>query len=889
MRTRLAEQGSILVDRSAVVAALRAWVDDERERLRRRFELEPTGTLACRAESLLFDVLLAEMHRLAGRVVEHRVGAIPAEADLCLAAVGGYGRAALAPWSDIDVVFIPAHEQNEAIDAVVREMLLLLNDTLVPGQHPQVAHSYRPLADLGLIDHQTATALLESRFIAGNDSLHVHFMQSLLRSIDPVEFLHQNLHERRLVWDDPTQSVYAVEPNLKSGPGGLRDFHAGLWVAKVVYGIQDWDILGALRDRGTVSWDESNEVMAALEYLLLCRNWLHRARGRKLDVVHVEYQDAMGRGLGFQPGDDQPAEQLMRRYYESARQIHAFARRLFGLVGKERIDYQHGTHVVAGRLYANHEHIFREEPTRLVRVYEAAQRFGLELSLELEKLIVASLDCLDPATANRPAVGASFLRILGSERNVADSLRAMQRGGVLDRLLPEFAPLMTYLPGDPAHEYTVGEHSLKVVEEIQRLRDRPIGDEEGVLSQALKALQEPEVLFLAALFHDVGKMDPNAPHSVTGSVIGAEVARRLGLHAGAIERLRFLILEHLTMMRTARLRALLLPETIEQFVAVLPEADPLDALDMLVVLSSADAHSVGQSVFRENERRMLMDLFGKAAKWIQERPLVDEPEARERLSRRLSVTPALRSVDPELVRSHLDSMPTWYAVNTPPALIAKHIEYLDRLRRGEHPVVEFYHALQAKHTELTVCTRDRPGLLRDIAAAVTANNLDIYLAHSDVCAQCDDAAPEAIATIWVEDFGQPLGQVKRDRLRADLVSILNGRETAGDLLARRGKAVHGSVVLHDIRVNNTDSRQHTVITVRADDRKGLLYLLTQALADEQLDIMVAKVTTWRGAAEDAFYVVGLEDNRKLDDDRAESVAWSLRERLTRETAGVELE
>ncbi len=735
-------------------------------------------------------------------------------------------------------------------------------------------------------DHQTATALLESRYIVGDDSLHVHFMQRLIRSIEPVEFLHLNLEERREVWDSANQSVFAVEPNLKNGPGGLRDFHAAIWVAKVVYSIQDWDILGVLRQRGVVSGEDNTAVLQALEFLLLCRNWLHDAKGQKLDVLHVDYQQPMAQALGYATvGEVTAGEFLMRELYASARIIHRFARRLFDTVQRQRLDFRHGTHVANWALYPNHDGIFAEDPGRLVYLYEERQRLALNTSVEFDRLVSQNLHRLDDAVRERPAVGGSFLRILGSDQDVAGTVREMMRAGVLERLLPELEPLMVFLPGDPAHEYTVGEHSLKVVDELQRLRDQPFGEDEHTLSQAMDAIQEPEVLFLAALFHDIGKLDRGSDHSTTGAPVGERVASRLGMQSSAAARVRFLIQQHLTMTRTARLRATTLPETIEKFVAVLPEEAQLDALDMLMLLTAADASSVGRDVFRENERRQLMELFVRAARWIQDRPIVDEPGATDRISRRLRSAPAFRDIDPERIRRHLAGMPTWYAVNTPPALIAKHIGYLERVAHGEPVVVEFYHALQAMHTELTVCLVDRPGILRDIAAAVTANNLDIYLVQSDVCVLAETGGQQvAISTIWVDDYGQPLGQVKKDRLRADLEKLLTDQEEAVEVLARRGKVVSDRVVLHGISVNNADSRQHTVVNIRADDQKGLLFQLTDAMAAEQLDISVAKVTTWRGAAEDAFYVRSLLHKRKLTDEEADRVAERLRLRLGGEGA-----
>lgn len=864
-----------------MVEALREFVDSERARLESEYLAAPTGRRFCVHHSTLFDALLAEIFRLADEAVEERLGRPPGEADLCVAAVGGYGRRAMAPWSDIDVVFIPSREQHEHIDALVREMLGLLHDVLQPGRHPSVAHSYRPLGDLGLIDHQTATALLESRLVAGNSSLHVHFMAMLMDSLGPVEFIHLNTAERAAVWDDPRQALFAVEPNLKSGPGGQRDFHAAVWAAKVAYKISDWDVLEQLRWRGVISDEQRGPLLAALEFQQCCRNWLHLRRGQKLDTLHVEYQAPLAAALGYQDeGRVAATELLMRDYYNHARVVADFSRRLLAMVRRQRLDFVDGCFVEHWTLHPSHLGIFREDPTRLVRVYRHRQRLGLQASHELVRLVVDNVALIDRAMLRNPAVGAELAEILRHPGDVAGTLRQMLHSGALERIIPELAPLMVLLPTDPAHEYSVGEHSLKAVEEVQRLRDLPRSQDEEILSQAIRQLQEPEVLFLAALLHDIGKLDGSGHHSVTGLAPARAIAQRLGFHESAIERLEFLIREHLTMMRVARLRALELPETIHDFVRCLPPRDGLDALDMLTVLTFADTRSVGENVLRDTDRRLLTQLFSRAAKWLSEAPdEADESVARRQANRRLRQTPALRDLPGEQVKRHLDRLPTWYAVNTPPALIAKHIDYIRRLEEGEPVMIEFYHALDTQHTEVTVCAEDRAGLLRDVAAAMTANNLDIYLLHLDVCRGEAGHPGWAIATIWADDFGHPLGQGKRDRLTDDLERLLRGDERPEELLARRQRPVPKEIVLHQLDIDNGASSQHSIVFFRAGDQKGLLYLLTSALVAEQLRITIAKVTTYKGAAEDAFYVVAEPTGAKLTDEQASELRRRLAERL----------
>ena len=250
-----------------------------------------------------------------------------------------------------------------------------------------------------------------------------------------------------------------------------------------------------------------------------------------------------------------------------------------------------------------------------------------------------------------------------------------------------------------------------------------------------------------------------------------------------------------------------------------------------------------------------------------------------RARRRLTRAPALKDMDPEVVRNHLERLPVWYAVNTPPALVAKHIAYLERLDGGEDPVVEFYQALGAKHTELTLCTTDRPGLLRDIAGTISANNLDIYLCQQEVAvAMGDQGRRQAICTIWLDDFGQSVTQGKRDRLAEDLSRVVRGEQTVSELLEKRGRS-QVDVVVHSVEVSNEASRQYTVVSIRAADERGLLFRLADALHQEQLDIRVAKVTTWRNAAEDAFYCVSSGSGAKFTPEQATGLSERIAGRL----------
>lgn len=864
-----------LLVRQARLRAFRQFIDVEREQLRQRTLEQPTGLETARAHAEIFDSLIAAMYAVA----QAEARDVPPEGEagkLAVAAVGGYGRAQLSPFSDIDVVFIPSHEGHPQIDAAVREIYRMLVDTLDPRRHPKVSHSYRPFSDLSLLDHQTLTALLEARFLAGDEHLFQHFMYEVMRQINPVSFVYETRRERAVVWQARSASLYAVEPEIKTNPGGLRDFHAAVWIAKITHQISEWDVLGELQRRWVLSGSQCREVLEALEFLQTIRNWLHFRRGQRLDTLHVEYQGELARTLGYvSDGERSAEERFMQDYYTHARTLADFARRMIRQCDHARLPLGEGFWVQAGTLQAGHEGIFRENPARLIQVFEFAQRYRLAFSLELEELIRREATLIDGRLQRNPDAAASFWAILSSSGDVAGTLRAMLDQGVLERYLPEVGIAMPLIPFDPAHDYSIGEHSLRIVEELQALRDGT-DPEAALLREVFVQVTEPALLYLAALLHDVGKARRQGDHSEVGADLAREVALRLGLGEDRIARLEFLIREHLLMPRTARLWSLALPETIERFVDRIPT---LDSLDMLYLLSYTDIKAVGERVLRDTDKRLLQELYLKARREWERRSsrlegdavALEQARVRRRVARQLS----LRDLPEEEVEAHLKAMPPWYAVNTPPAVIARHLEYVQRVPT-EQVVTDFYHERQAHYTEMTVCTWDRLGLLRDIAGALTANNIDIYLVQMDV--RREDR-PISISHWWIDDYGQPVSEVKRSRVVEDLQAVLRDGLPVSEVLKRRGKRLANGVRLQSLELRNGISRQHTVVQVRATDQIGLLYLLCAAMVEEGLDIATAKVTTWRGGAEDAFYVTDTH-GAPLTDENCRRVAERLRARLS---------
>lgn len=853
------------------VSIYRQFLDEHQERIRRDFLRSPRGIETAEQQAALFDTLLTTMFdRAQARALRrHPSSNGEGEAALAMVAVGGYGRRQLSPFSDVDIVFIPSREAHPAVDEVVREVFSLLTETLLPLHHPRISHSYRPPTDIPLLDHQSLTALLEARFLAGDLSLFHGFMEVLLEHVHQADFILGLWRERWLQHRELHSGVHLVEPNVKESPGGLRDFHSAIWLAKTAFQIRHWDVLEELMRLGHLQPQERQALIEALEFLLRLRHALHWEKGQKQDVLFVQYQGPLAQFLGY------PSEELlMEDYYRHAERLHAFFYQVVRWCDEIALPVDPGVFVRYRHVWVEGPAFLREAPHRMVKAFAVAQRYGLHIAPSAERWIQEVTREVGGRILEDAEAAPYFLRILGGEGDVSGTLEHMLRLGLLEHLLPEFAPLMRLVPFDPAHEFTVGEHSLRVVRVLQEIRDHPDADTQW-LSSLMRSLQEPHLLVLAALLHDAGKAERGRDHTEAGVEIAQEVCRRLGVFGEQRDLVVFLVREHLLMSRTSRLRSLALPETIERFLSHIPNAL---ALDMLYLLTYADNSAVGPNVLRDVEKRLLQELYELAKMEFLSR----EQEALG-LPRKARLEQALRWVERELslsqlpqeeVRQHLQAMPTNYVLNTPPEEIALHIRCIARLPE-EKVVVSYRTPKRANYTEVVVCLYDRPGVLRDIAGALALNNVDIYLA------QLDNRLTEpriSITTLWVDDHGQPVTERRLSQMVEDLRAVLLQEKSVEELLRQRRSGLGERVRLDSVEVRNDLSRSHTVIQFRAQDQVGLLYLLCRAITSLNLDIFTAKVTTWRGMAEDAFYVTDLQ-GRKLPDEACEELEQQLRARL----------
>jgi [protein-PII] uridylyltransferase len=852
-------------------ASLVAFVKQRREQLAAS-PRATDGIALMRMYTVLMDMVIARLFEMATVETAEEIGADTADVaeQIAVAATGGYGRRELCPFSDVDLVFIAEDDESLVKETFVRKMFHLIMDVFLTGVKLKVGYAYRQPDQLLGLPQETQTALLDARILAGSELIFRAFETALRDSIDPLRFLRNNRRQREEVRKRFGQSPHRVEPNIKEGAGGLRDIHAARWAAQVAFNVPGDRSLDELVNRGALSRTDVGQLLDALEFISGLRNLLHLSSGRGNDALTVERQQAVASSIEWSPED------LMSQYYSHAENVDYLLNKALNYCDEQRFSIEpnvfadHGlVHLGSpiGRIHDGGAHASEtplESSRAVTRIVDYAQRYGLELSRGAQDAIRATIRLgeLNPDSDSHK----SFLSLLSSSQ-AASMVSTTARLGILQWLLPEFGALMRLLPGDAAHQHTVGEHSLQVVRNLDALKN----DEDEEIRGIFAEVKDRRTLFLAGLLHDVGKISSNGNHAEVGESIAKESARRLGMPAEDAAKVSFLVRWHLLMGETARLRDLNEPRTVSEFLNVVSD---IDLLRMLFLLTLADFRAVGDDNWSAVHVRFLRELYHRASRNLSSPMSQDFEIDIERHRRRVRRELTLANLDPAEVDEHSACMPVAYLLNTSPENMAMHIESVRQVRSGV-PMVELRDDRMSEFTTLTICAFDdpTPGLLAKIAGVLYALDVDIHAAEV-FTRECSDVI--ALDTLYI-DFEQcQLPEFKKRQVAADLTSVLTGRTSVRDLLRGKSKATSRSLDVHDLTIHSHLSDRHTVLQISVEDCEGLLYFLTRTISSLGWNTHNARVTTFSGRATDAFYVTDTEGN-KLSPDAIEQLEAALAE------------
>jgi [protein-PII] uridylyltransferase len=827
-----------------------------------------SGQQSVAAYSGFMDGFLGTLYRLAVDDAK-REGLVPS--SLVLVALGGYGRGELHPLSDLDLMLIYDGEMGPYVQRVTQGLLYALWDLGL-----QVGHAVRSLPDclaMARTDFPSRTSMQQARFLLGDRRLFNRFRKVLAENVyqkDFAQFLETTLTERDQRYRKFGGSPYMGEPNVKESAGGLRDIHTAMWLASTKFGTRT---LRELADKRLINGREQKTTDEALTFLWRVRNELHFLSGHKNDVLSRDIQPQIAKNFGY-TGDELslPVEKFMRDYYLHARVIHRVSRRLIArcretLSRRATVQRRLRQAALADGLIVLDEQLhlaqpdgraFHEEPLRLLKVFWHSHHLGFELAVDVERAIEDSLELIDDAFRASPEARDLFLGICRSWGRTAQTLREMHELGVLGRYLPEWGALTCLVQYDVYHKFTVDQHSLIAVQNLEALAPGQSPDSEGN-AQVVSELERPGLLMLGMLLHDIGKGKGHG-HVAKGIPLVEALAARMGLPPEDADKVIFLVAHHLTMSHIAQRRDIDDPKTIETLALV---CQTPERLRMLYLLTCADMRAVGPGVMTGWQAQILWDLYARVLARLtggqRERP------TREGVAQR--VAEAMRGdVARTAVAAHLALLSDRYLATTSPQRIAAHLRLLDRLADGVL-ATELFHHPDLGSSELVVATRDVPGLFSLIAGTLASQGINILSAQ--IHTRADGIV---LDTFQVNDpFGEAVTEEARWRRTLEaLRRVLRGETSVEDLLARR-RAVHptgeGVAGPPKISVDNQISDSRTVVEVKCPDRVGLLYVITRTLSGQGLDIVSARIATEIDQAYDTFYVTD-RHGRRLEDEPA---------------------
>ncbi len=844
--------------RMAVLGVLREALAAGRAEIRRRFLDEGDLGDACVAETaFLMDGLIRALAEVADRIFPAHNPTLGER--FAILGVGGYGRGEMAPFSDIDLLFLLPYKRNARVEQIVEFMLYQLWDLGL-----KVGHAVRPIEEcvrLAKSDVTIATTLLETSLIWGEPALADELARTFRSEVAEgtgASFTAAKLAERDARHRRLGDSRYVLEPNVKESKGGLRDLQTLVWIGKYIHGAHDMPGLVAA---GMLTAQEARLFERALSFFRTVRCHLHYLAGRGEDRLTFDLQPEIARRMGYTDhAGTKGVERLMKHYFLVAKDVGGLTRIfLAALEAETRQRPRGGTapRVVDGfavdgeRLTLASEGQFKERPVDLIRLFRVAQKTGLDIHPAALRLATRSLPLVAKLRTD-PAANAVFLDILTAVEDPEIPLRRMNEAGVLGRFVPDFGRVVAQMQFDMYHRYTVDEHTLFAIGILHAIEAGERAEELPLATELARKIRSRRALYVALFCHDIAK-GRGGDHSILGARVVRELGPRLGLSAEEIETAEWLVRWHLAMSDTAVKRDLEDPKSVQDFAALVESPE---RLRLLTLLTTADINAVGEGRWTAWKATLMSELYHRAEEVLtggfEQRGRAHRiAEAQDRLRAALADWPAA-DVDAFIAKG---AAGYWLAFDA--ETHARHARIVRDAERGGAPLMIDTRIDRARSvTELTIHTGDHPGLFSRLAGAIAVCGGDVVDARIFTLAdgtaldvfQIVDAAtgeafdaPDKLARLTVAINRSLAGELR-------IASELEGRRQN---LPRRYDAVP---VAPRVLIDNEASATHTVVEVNGRDRPGLLYAVTRALTMQGVQISSAKVSTFGTRAVDVFYV-----------------------------------
>jgi [protein-PII] uridylyltransferase len=795
----------------------------------------------------------------------------PCWPSVSLAGVGSYGRGALSVHSDLDVRLLCEGDLGQA-QPVAEALLYPLWDAGMPVGHQVV--SAQQMLELAQHDLPTATTLLDWRTVAGERGRASQMLDRAFEGLfgigrirDFLGRLAEGSVEREERYGD---SIYLLEPDVRNGPGGLRDMDVAQWAARArwrVRSLRDLVRIGILVPR---EWEQ---IETAGNFVWHVRNLLHIQAGRRMDRLSYDRQEQTAEQMGY-AANGEGVERFMSEYYRHARVLVQAREMVFSRAEPPPTRKPHeqsigkGLKLINGQVTMAHPGSLENDPALALRLYlEALERRVPVFPYARNTLArMASLPAFGEKLRASHEAARVFVRLCThvprTQFKGGSVLGELHDVGLLLAMVPEFAPVVGRVHHDVYHVYTVDIHSIGAVDRLRALTRGELAGSHPLASRLAAEVARPQVLFLSALLHDIGKDIGGSDHSVRGAVLAAQVAERLGIAPADVDEIRHLVRRHLRMYHVATRRDVDDPDTLAEFAQ---DVRGQEGLKELYLLTIADVSTTSPTALTSWKARMLEELYVATERWLAEGSRPEDESVSSASHQVLQLVAG--DEQRRFVHEFLAAMPERYVYGNGPDTVARHAALARQAL--EQRILVACLGTDGSHLELAFLAEDRPGLLAMITATLAASNVSVESAQVYSWLG-PDGKTRAFDVFWVA-AGSKASSVDRlvRRLEGELgrlvdaevepAELVAARQRSGGSLERPTPAVHTA-----ISVDNRAATSSTVLEVTTQDAPGLLFRLANTLQRSGLRISLAKINTEGTLVADVFYVTD-ENGAKLTD------------------------
>jgi [protein-PII] uridylyltransferase len=876
------------------LSLLRGFLRMESHRLRMLHRYGLSGMEVASTRSRVVDALIAHVYQLAQERYAGKRLFPDLDSSAAVVAVGGYGRGELCPHSDIDLLILYDRRSEDFGRHLAKELVYLLWDINL-----KVGHSFRTAEqciEMSRADSTAENALIDARYLVGGRPIFDHLKSRLQRywAENPRKFVERKQQELAERYGKLGETVFLLEPDTKESPGGLRDFHMMLWLARGAWQLEQGSDL--VKD-GVLSAADWQRATRAYDWILRVRNELHYLTDRRADQLTFALQPEVARELKFVPQKHQLASEVfMRQYFLHAENVHQAMRQVIAAAHLEKgkrgrqilLEFPDGLHLVRGggelRFGGLGSERFPSSPLDMMRVYNQAQKLRLRVGEDIQNAIRAHLPLITRSWQRQPDMNQAFLKILRRPGRVALALRDMHMSGMLGKYLPEFGHVTRLMQYDYYHRYTTDEHTLHAIDLLDEIWTNPPAGMERYRNLTYH-ITDPAPLFLGLLLHDTGK-GLGGGHSTKGAQRARLVCERLGLEPAKSRQVELLVQQHLLLSHLSQRRDLSDRRVAQRAAEIIGD---LETLSMLALLTCADTAAVGPGVWTDWKNVLLWELYEKihleflgleaATAQEEERLIQLRSEVQQLLMGMmepgLGEPPASPAEAQSWIESHLGLLPRRYPLGASPELIARQILLARRAAQGR-PAVAFLPVAEEGYTVLLLCCPDTRGLFAKMAGTLASLEVNILGARLDT--RKDGMA---VDMFWISTArGDVIDDPARlRRIGNRLEGVLEGSIPFDEVISRiDARPLAPALKSPHLNLNNEISENCTVLEMLAEDRLGFAYSVANCLTRLGLNIAFAKLSTEKTMAFDVFYLTD-ESGGKLPQERFETLLSQLEEAL----------